>query len=322
MESWKLKLESTSLKEQLEASKAKLAEETARLEKVRSETVDKLQADLEVSKAAVAEKKAQVEALKAQIGEKEKIHSELVTTEVAVKDEQLGKANQDLALELSTVQRLNQELKSANQQIIDLQEKFENLQRTHDEEMGEMVDAVNDLRQKEEELLKVSEKLDMATTELEKSRQEMTRMEEKHSEDARFAKEKFEKELSTVSGKLEEAQNQIRYLKDSLASAKVDLDLHLEKEERERASFTDGHRAELEMKNMAISKLKEELADKDTVLDLTREELVSFSPSMVLLIRLVFANRESISLKISAFVGLYGDLFSFTLYVPTLQWIS
>ena len=298
-ESSKLKLESTSLKEQLEASKAKLAEETARLEKVRSETIDKLQADLEVSKAAVAEKKAQVEALKAQISEKEKIHSELVEQvrkEVSVKDEQLGKANQDLTLEVSTVQRLNQELKSANQQIIDLQEKFENLQRTHDEEMGEMVDAVNDLRQKEEELLKVSEKLDMATTELEKSRQEMTRMEEKHSEDARFAKEKFEKELSTVSGKLEEAQNQIRYLKDSLASAKVDLDLHLEKEERERASFTDGHRAELEMKNMAISKLKEELADKDTVLDLTREELVSICPTIFLSIRLVFTYGKSLSL--------------------------
>jgi hypothetical protein len=29
------------------------------------------------------------------------------------------------------------------------------------------------------------------------------------------------------------------------------------------------------MKNMAIAKLKEELADKETLLDLTREELVS-----------------------------------------------
>ena len=278
-ESSKLKLESTSLKEQLEASKAKLAEETARLEKIRVEAVDKLKADLEVSKAGVVEKKAEVESLKAQLGEKEKVHAELleqVKKEVAAKEEQLGKANQDLTLEVSNVQRLNQELKTAHQQIIDLQEKFENLQRTHDEEMGEMVDAVNDLRQKEEELMRVSEKLDEATSELEKSRQELVRAEEKHSEDARFAKEKFEKEISTLSGKLEESHNQIRYLKDSLASAKVDLDLHLEKEERERASFTDGHRAELEMKNMAISKLKEELADKETLLDLTREELVSW----------------------------------------------
>ncbi len=65
-------------------------------------------------------------------------------------------------------------------QVIDLQEKFETLQRTHDEEMGEMVDAVNDLREKEEELQKVLEKLDEATSELEKSKQEMARMEEKH----------------------------------------------------------------------------------------------------------------------------------------------
>ncbi len=37
--------------------------------------------------------------------------------EVSVKEEQLNKVNQDLALEVSNVQRLNQELKSANQQV-------------------------------------------------------------------------------------------------------------------------------------------------------------------------------------------------------------
>jgi hypothetical protein len=30
---------------------------------------------------------------------------------------------------------------------LDLQENLDNLQRTHDEEMGEMVDVVNDLKQ-------------------------------------------------------------------------------------------------------------------------------------------------------------------------------
>jgi chromosome segregation ATPase len=151
---------------------------------------------------------------------------------------------------------------------------LDTLQRTYDEEMGEMVDVVNDLKAKEEELRKVSERLDEATTELDRSKQELARLEEKHLEDLKFAKEKSDKEAATWAGKLEEAQNQIRYLKDSLASAKVDLDLHLEKEERERASFTEGHRAELEMKSMAIAKLKEELADKETLLDLTKEELV------------------------------------------------
>ena len=41
--------------------------------------------------------------------------------EVSVKEEQLNKVNQDLALEVSNVQRLNQELKSANQQVHILQ---------------------------------------------------------------------------------------------------------------------------------------------------------------------------------------------------------
>jgi chromosome segregation ATPase len=110
------------------------------------------------------------------------------------------------------------------------------------------------------------------------TRRRKTVLYQRLQEDAKFSKEKFEKEISTLNGKLEEAQNQIRYLKDSLASAKVDLDLHLEKEDRERASFTESHRAELEMKNMAIAKLKEELADKETLLDLTREELVRSYP--------------------------------------------
>ena len=103
----------------------------------------------------------------------------------------------------------------------------------------------------------------------------MARTEDKHQEEFKFFKEKSEKEMQTLTAKLEESQNQIRYLKDSLASAKIDLDLQLEKVDRERASFTDGHRAELEMKNMAIAKLKEELADKETLLDLTKEELVN-----------------------------------------------
>ena len=54
---------------------------------------------------------------------------------------------QDLSQEQSCSQRLGQELRSSTQQILDLQENLDNLQRTHDEEMGEMVDVVNDLKQ-------------------------------------------------------------------------------------------------------------------------------------------------------------------------------
>ena len=54
---------------------------------------------------------------------------------------------QDLIQEQSSSQRLGQELRSSTQQILDLQENLDNLQRTHDEEMGEMVDVVNDLKQ-------------------------------------------------------------------------------------------------------------------------------------------------------------------------------
>ena len=273
----KWKLESSSFKEQLEVAKAKISEETSKLEKSKSEAVAKLTADVEALKVTLGEKKAEADGLKIQISEKEKSHRdsiEAVKKELAAKEDLLSKANQDFIQEQSNGQRLGQELRSSNQQILELQESFDNLQRTHDEEMGEMVDVVNDLKEKEEEMRRINERLDLATSELEKSKSENLRLEEKHQEEFRFFREKSEKEVATLAGKLEESQNQIRYLKDSLASAKIDLDLHLEMEERERATFSDGHRAELEMKNMAIAKLKEELADKETVLDLTREELV------------------------------------------------
>jgi chromosome segregation ATPase len=272
------KLESSSFKEQLEVAKAKMSEETSKLEKSKSEAVQKLTSDVDALKATLGEKKAEAEALKIQISEKEKTHCESIETvkkELAAKEDLLSKANQDLAQEQSNGQRLGQELRTSSQQILELQESFDNLQRTYDEEMGEMVDVVNDLKEKEEEMRRLNERLDHSTSELEKSKSESLRLEEKHQEELRFFREKSEKEIATLTGKLEESQNQIRYLKDSLASTKIDLDLHLEKEERDRATFSDGHRAELEMKNMAIAKLKEELADKETLLDLTREELVS-----------------------------------------------
>jgi hypothetical protein len=66
-----------------------------------------------------------------------------------------------------------------------------------------------------------------------------------------------------------------RYIKDSSASTKVELDLLLEKVDREKKGLINGHMAEIELKNDAIAKLTEELAQKDTVLELTKEELAS-----------------------------------------------
>jgi len=49
----------------------------------------------------------------------------------------------------------------------------------------------------------------------------------------------------------------------------------MEKVDREKSSLAEGHRAELDLKNDAIAKLKDELAQKDTLLELTKEELAS-----------------------------------------------
>ncbi len=127
----KWKLESSSLKEQLEVSKAKFVEETAKQEKAKSEAVSKLSADIEALKSDISERKGEIESLKNQRSEDEKKNTEQVQNlrkDLSERDEQLSKANHDLAQEQSKGQRLGQELKSATQQILELQESLDNLQ--------------------------------------------------------------------------------------------------------------------------------------------------------------------------------------------------
>ena len=93
----KFKLESSSLKEQLDASKNKFVEETSMLEKASAEAASRLTADIEAAKASLKEKESEKDSLKAQILDLEKINSakiENLKKEISDKEEQLSKVTQ------------------------------------------------------------------------------------------------------------------------------------------------------------------------------------------------------------------------------------
>ncbi len=61
--------------------------------------------------------------------------------------------------ERSNCQRLTQEVRDSNKQILELREGFDELKRTHDEEMEEMVDLVNELKVKEDTLVRTGKQV-------------------------------------------------------------------------------------------------------------------------------------------------------------------
>ena len=95
-------------------------------------------------------------------GEKSKLEGRLNDLEKEISDLQANNASQSRELDetRSSLEISQGELREARQLKSDLEDKLEALKRTHDDEMGEMVDVVNDLKTKEEELVSAVEDLD------------------------------------------------------------------------------------------------------------------------------------------------------------------
>ena len=94
-------------------------------------------------------------------GEKSKLEGRLNDLEKEISDLQANNASQSRELDetRSSLEVSQGELREARQLKSDLEDKLEALKRTHDDEMGEMVDVVNDLKTKEEELVSAVEDL-------------------------------------------------------------------------------------------------------------------------------------------------------------------
>ena len=166
-----------------------------------------------------------------------------------------------------------EELKAEKASKVDLEQNLGTLKREHSEELGELVDAVNDLKEKEDQLIKTRDDLEMATLELEKLGKDLAKREEGHKAEMASALEKSAKEAEVLNKKLDEAGQQISYLKESMAGSKVEYDLFSEKMNKELEARNEHSQAELEKQENLVKKYKDELANREEELEFVKEEL-------------------------------------------------
>ena len=181
----------------------------------------------------------------------------------------------DSAKSQSDIDSLNREIKSTMKDKLDMEERLECLKRTHTDEMGDLVDVVNDLKIKEEELAITLEQLDKKTTELDKLKRDSTRKETDLTEEIKNEKIKTKKEVEAVTRKLNEAHSQIDFLKESNSSAKVEYDLKIEKVKKEKDVEISHFHSELDKKDTLAEKLEEELEQTKAELEFNKEELAA-----------------------------------------------
>eukprot|EP00096_Caligus_rogercresseyi_P007482 TRINITY_DN25350_c0_g1_i1.p1 TRINITY_DN25350_c0_g1~~TRINITY_DN25350_c0_g1_i1.p1 ORF type:complete len:766 (-),score=284.38 TRINITY_DN25350_c0_g1_i1:94-2391(-) len=189
------------------------------------------------------------------------------------KEEELEGLQKELSETNLKLNLAAEESNKERKQKIQLQERLESLKQTHDEEMGELVDVVNDLKEKDDELKVAMNELEGKTDALVKLEREAERKEKSLQEEIERLKASNKEETSVLSSSLEEAKGQITYLKESSASSKVDYDLRKGKLDKEKESLEESHLKELDKKEDLIQKLKSEVANKEVELEVANDEL-------------------------------------------------
>ena len=91
------------------------------------------------------------------------------------KDNEIQELNKSLQETKACLQTLEQDLKALRQEKLDLNEELDNLRRSHEEEMEDMVDVVNELKRKDEDLELAKLKLDEQASDIEKAKKVILR---------------------------------------------------------------------------------------------------------------------------------------------------
>jgi len=157
-----------------------------------------------------------------------------------------------------------------------LVKKLDTLQEEHDEEMGDLVDVVNDLKIKEDELEVIRKADDTKSKKIDELCKQLLQKEQSHKEAVKSKESQHKSQIDAVGFKLEEAKSQISYLKDQMAGVKVENDLNGEKLKMEYEVKLNTLQGELDKKAILadkIKKLQEDVANKDEELEFIKEEL-------------------------------------------------
>jgi len=155
----------------------------------------------------------------------------------------------------------------------DMEKQLERLKEEHEEEMGEMVDVVNDLKIKEDELVSVEKDMKTKTNKIDELCKQLLQQEQSHKEFMRKKDSQLEEDIKAMETKIEEAKNQSVYLKDQMGSMKVENDLQIQKLKMEFEVEINNLNGALDQKSGLLDKLKDDIGNKDSELEYLREEL-------------------------------------------------
>ncbi|XP_040574862.1 uncharacterized protein [Lepeophtheirus salmonis] len=202
---------------------------------------------------------------------KEAIESNIKMTKF--KEQELEDLQNELVESKAKLQSVSKELSKESKFRVELQEKLESLHSTHDEEMGELVDVVNDLKEKDDELKVAMSQLEIKADTLVKVERDAERKEKLYKEELDRIKVECQDKIQVLTQSLEDTNAQISYLKESSASSKVEYDLRKEKLKTEKQQLEDEHNKEMDKKDELIQRLKSELSSNEVEQEVINEEL-------------------------------------------------
>merc|ERR1711874_690391 len=94
---------------------------------------------------------------------------------------------------------------------------------------GEMVDVVNDLKIKEDELVSTEKDIKTKTNKIDELCKQLLQQEQSHKEFIKKKDATLEEEIKSMEIKIEEAKSQSLFLKDQMGNMKVESDLQIQK---------------------------------------------------------------------------------------------
>merc|ERR1712156_1194662 len=224
-------------KKKAEESVAMIEEEKNKNETAHFQAMENVQKEL--NKIDIELKKTLEENDKTKQDHIEKMQE--IEFKLAEKEQEILDVNKSLSEKTACLNTTEQDLKSIRQDKLNLEEDLESLRRDHAEEMDDLVDVVNDLRNKEEELAQMKLFQEVQATELTKVRKDFHKLERDSKATLEKTESRAKKDLQAANTKIEDLQGQIKYLNESMGNMKVDHDLQLEKMKKEKDHDGSAH---------------------------------------------------------------------------------
>merc|ERR1719234_695386 len=181
----------------------------------KDEVIKEMSANLDATKKAITELKAEKENL------------------LIAKDSETSRLVQEVTKLNDLVAEKDEKLEGVQWKRADLEKQLDKLKSEHEEEMGEMVDVVNDLKIKEDELCSAEKDLKIKTSKIDQLCKQLLQQEQSHKEQTKKKESLLDEEVKSANVKTEEAKTQCGFLKDQMAALKVEGDLQIQKAKME-----------------------------------------------------------------------------------------